>query len=221
MVRPSRPWKIYVYLISSTSLQKENPLANSVRQIKIHCAKYKFAERTDNFLMQLLIQLIFGDLWDLDKLQTCAKGKIHLGIPFRVKGHPKDEKIATEQKSTKKRFDRASLWRVYVYLISSTSMQKENPLSNSLPRIKIGCAKYKFAEQSDIFLMLSLVQLMFGDLVANFVRQVKIKKLIKKIKRIKKLWLRSANLYFAQRIFIWRTEFGNGVSFYMDVELIK
>ena len=38
---------------------------------------------------------------------------------------------------------------------------------------------------------------------------------------IKKLWLRSANLYFAQRIFIWRTEFQNGFSFCMDVELIK
>ena len=30
---------------------------------------------------------------------------------------------------------------------------------------------------------------------------------------IKKLWLRSANLYFAQRISIWRTEFQNGLSF--------
>ena len=30
---------------------------------------------------------------------------------------------------------------------------------------------------------------------------------------IKKLWLRSANLYFGQRIFIWRTEFQNGFSF--------
>ena len=38
---------------------------------------------------------------------------------------------------------------------------------------------------------------------------------------IKKLWLCSANLYFAQRIFIWRTEFQNGFSFCMDVELIK
>ena len=38
---------------------------------------------------------------------------------------------------------------------------------------------------------------------------------------IKKLWLRSANLYFAQRIFIWRTEFATGFSFCMDVELIK
>ena len=38
---------------------------------------------------------------------------------------------------------------------------------------------------------------------------------------IKKLWLRSANLYLAQRIFIWRTEFQNGFSFCMDVELIK
>ena len=38
---------------------------------------------------------------------------------------------------------------------------------------------------------------------------------------IKKLWLRSANLYFAQRIFIWQTEFQNGFSFCMDVELIK
>ena len=38
---------------------------------------------------------------------------------------------------------------------------------------------------------------------------------------IKKLWLRSAELYFAQRIFIWRTEFATGFSFSMDVELIK
>ena len=38
---------------------------------------------------------------------------------------------------------------------------------------------------------------------------------------IKKLWLRSANLYFAQRNFFWRTEFQNGFSFWMDVELIK
>ena len=38
---------------------------------------------------------------------------------------------------------------------------------------------------------------------------------------IKKLWLRSAILYFAQRIFIWRMEFQNGFSFRMDVELIK
>ena len=38
---------------------------------------------------------------------------------------------------------------------------------------------------------------------------------------IKKLWLRSANLYFAQKIFIWRTEFQNEFSFCMDVELIK
>ena len=38
---------------------------------------------------------------------------------------------------------------------------------------------------------------------------------------IKKLWLRSAILYFAQRIFIWRMEFQNGFSFCMDVELIK
>ena len=38
---------------------------------------------------------------------------------------------------------------------------------------------------------------------------------------IKKLWLRSAILYFAQRIFIYRMEFQNGFSFCMDVELIK
>ena len=38
---------------------------------------------------------------------------------------------------------------------------------------------------------------------------------------IKKLWLRSAILYFAQRIFIWRMEFQNLFSFCMDVELIK
>ena len=32
---------------------------------------------------------------------------------------------------------------------------------------------------------------------------------------IKKLWLRSANLYFAQRISIWRTEFQSGFSFFL------
>ena len=40
-------------------MQKKNPVANSVRQIKIRCAKYKFAERVHNFLMQLFMQLIF------------------------------------------------------------------------------------------------------------------------------------------------------------------
>ena len=43
-------------------MQKENPVANSVRQKKIRCAKYKFAEWSHNFLMQLSVQLIFGDL---------------------------------------------------------------------------------------------------------------------------------------------------------------
>ena len=33
-------------------------------------------------------------------------------------------------------FDQAALWRVYVYLISSTSMQKENLVKNSVRRIK-------------------------------------------------------------------------------------
>ena len=68
-------WKVYVYLISSTSMQMENPFWNSVRQTKIRCAKYKFAERSRNFLMELPMQLIFGVRWDLDKLQICAKGK--------------------------------------------------------------------------------------------------------------------------------------------------
>ena len=61
------------------------------------------------------------------------------------------QKIATEQKSTKKWFDRAALWRVYVYLISSTSMQKENPVANSGRPIKIRCAKYKFVERTNNF----------------------------------------------------------------------
>ena len=56
-------------------MQKENPFSNSVRQIKIHCAKYKFAERSHTFLIKLPMQLIYGVRWDLDKLQTCAKGK--------------------------------------------------------------------------------------------------------------------------------------------------
>ena len=56
-------------------MQKENPFWNSVRQIKIRCAKYKFAERSHNFLMQLPMQLKFSDRWDLDKLQICATVK--------------------------------------------------------------------------------------------------------------------------------------------------
>ena len=49
-------------------MQKENPFWNSIRQIKIRCAKYKIAERSHNFLMQLPMQLIFGVSWDLNKL---------------------------------------------------------------------------------------------------------------------------------------------------------
>ena len=56
-------------------MQKENPFWNSVRQIKIRCAKYEFAEWSHNFLMQLPMQLIFGVRWDLDKLQMYAKEK--------------------------------------------------------------------------------------------------------------------------------------------------
>ena len=55
------PFGGYFYLISSTSMQKENQVTISVRQIKIRCAKYKCAERSHNFLMQLLMQLICGD----------------------------------------------------------------------------------------------------------------------------------------------------------------
>ena len=74
------------------------------------------------------------------------------------------QKISTEQKSTTKWFDQDALWRVYVYLISSTSMQKENPVSNSGRPIKIRCAKYKFAERTHNFLMQLPMQLIFGDL---------------------------------------------------------
>ena len=114
--------------------------------------------------MQLPMQLIFGDLWDLDKLQTSAKGKSIFEFRFVSKEIHKMQKIATEQKSTTKWFGRAALWRVYVYLISSTSMQKENPVANSGRPIKIRCAKYKFAERSHNFLMQLPMQLIFGDL---------------------------------------------------------
>ena len=82
MVWPSPPLESIVYLISSSSMQKENPYGNSVRQIKIRCAKYKFAERSHTFLMELPMQLIFGVRWDLNKLQICAKGKFILEFHF-------------------------------------------------------------------------------------------------------------------------------------------
>ena len=56
-------------------MQMENPFQNSVGQIKIRCAKYKFAEQSHNFLMELPMQLIFGVRCDLVKLQIWAKGK--------------------------------------------------------------------------------------------------------------------------------------------------
>ena len=144
-------------------MQKENPFWNSVRQIKIRCAKYKFAERSHNFLMQLPMQLIFGVRWDLDKLQIWAKGKSILEFHSVWKGNPKkSKKFKQSKKVPKKWFDRAALWRVYVNLISSTSMQKENPFWNSVRQIEIRCAKYKFAERSHNFLMQLPMQLIFG-----------------------------------------------------------
>ena len=92
MVWPSRPLESICSLISSTSIQKENPFWNSIRQIKIRCAKYKFVEQGHNFLMQLFMQLIFGVRWDLDKLQICAKGKSILEFHSVLKGNPKNPK---------------------------------------------------------------------------------------------------------------------------------
>ena len=48
------------------------------------------------------MQLISGDLWDLDKLLTFAKGKSILEFRSVSKEIQKMQKIATEQKSTKK-----------------------------------------------------------------------------------------------------------------------
>ena len=146
-------------------MQKENPFWNSVHQIKIRCAKYKFAERSHNFLMQLPMQLIFGVRWEFDKLQICAKeNPFWNSIPCEriSKKSKKSKKLKQSKKSTKKWFDRAAPWTVYVYLISSTSMQKENPFWNSVRQIEIRCAKYKFAERSHNFLMQLPIQLIFG-----------------------------------------------------------
>ena len=85
-------WRVYVHLISSTSMQKENPFWISIRQIKIRCAKYKFAERSHNFLMQLPMQFIFGVCWDLDKLHICAKEKFILEFHSVRKGNPENPK---------------------------------------------------------------------------------------------------------------------------------
>ena len=114
--------------------------------------------------MQSLMQLMIGDLWDLNKLQIYAKGKSILVFLSVSIGIRKMQKTATEKKSTKTWFDRAALGRVYVYLISSTSMQKETPVANSVRQIKIRCTKYNFAERSHNFLMRLIMQLMFGDL---------------------------------------------------------
>ena len=51
------------------------------------------------------MQLIFSDLWDLDKLQIFVEGKSILEFCSMSKGIRKMQKIATEQKSTKKWFN--------------------------------------------------------------------------------------------------------------------
>ena len=86
--------------------------------------------------MQLPMQLIFSDRWDLYKLQICAKGKSILEFRSVWKEIQKIQKIKTEEKSTKKWFGRAALWSAYVYLISSASVQKENSVANSVRQIK-------------------------------------------------------------------------------------
>ena len=83
-------------------MQKENPFWNSIRQIKIRCAKYKIAERSHNFLMQLPMQLIFGVSWNLDKLQICAKGKSILEFHSVWKVNPKNSKNQKNQNIAKK-----------------------------------------------------------------------------------------------------------------------
>ena len=129
-------WRVYVYSISSTSMQKQNPLANSVRQIKIRCATYKFAKRSDNFLMQSLMQLMFGDFWDLDNLQICSKEKNHFGIPFRFSWHPKDPKNCNRAKNTKKMVWPSrplAMFEDYMFIwLVQHPLQKENPVTNSV-----------------------------------------------------------------------------------------
>ena len=83
-------------------MQKENPFWNSVRQIEIRCAKYKFAERSHNFLMQLPMQLIFGVRWDVDKLQICAKGKSILEFHSVWKGNQINQKNQNKAKKYQK-----------------------------------------------------------------------------------------------------------------------
>ena len=95
-------WRVYVYLISSTSMQKENPFWNSVHLIKIRCAKYKFAERIHNFLMQLPMQLIFGVRLRIWQASELCQRKIHCRIPFRVKRISKKSKKSKKLKQSKK-----------------------------------------------------------------------------------------------------------------------
>ena len=76
-------------------MQMENPFRNSGSQIKIRCAKYKFAERNHNFLMELPMQLIFGVRWHLDKLQIYVKGKSILVFYSAWKEIQKIQKIKT------------------------------------------------------------------------------------------------------------------------------
>ena len=101
------------------------------------------------------MQLIFSDLWDLDKLQICAKGKSILEFRSVSKGIRKMQKLATEQRSTKNSLTEPPFGKyMFIWLVQL----------NFFRQIKIRCPKYKFAERSHNFLMQLLMQLIFGDL---------------------------------------------------------
>ena len=87
------------------------------------------------------MRLIFGEFLDLVKGHPCAKGKSNGEFRSVKNGIGNVPKIKIRQKSTKEWFDRAALWRLYVYFVSSTSMQKENPVANSIRRKKKSVAQ--------------------------------------------------------------------------------
>ena len=134
----------------------ENPFWNSIRQIKIRCAKYKIAERSHNFLMQLPMQLIFGVSWDLDKLNNLTRFVHNKGLNpfwnswyFRVKRKSwkfkKCKKLKHSKKVPKNGLTEPPFGEyMFIWFRVRTEIQKntKGKIHSGIPfaRLKIRCA---------------------------------------------------------------------------------
>ena len=194
------PFGEYVYLISSTSMQKENPVANFVRPIQIRCSKYKFAERSHNFLIKR----------NPKNAKNCNRAKQYQ----KKNGLTVPPFCATD-------LYRATGIRYWIFLLHGCRTNQINIFSPKGGSVKPFLVLFCFVAIFCIFRISfdternSKTDFPLAQ-VWSLSRSQRSPKISCIGNCIKRLWLRSANLYFVQRIFIGRAEFATGFSFWMS-----